>query len=199
MIPQMNSPCAVEVTKIWLELMNNSGIENWLNFSENQMMTDFNQGKITMVISDAFPNLQDSAYTFVPYSQNIHIGVESLVMNARSKHKNAAWLFMQWATSKDVLSNAAINYHVLNPGRASVWENPDFQETRSPKNNYLETFNTLIASDMKVQLTPQPLFFETTSQWAQALQDIYAGADIQQRLDELASSISEQLKYARLE
>lgn len=198
MIPQMNSPCAVEVTKIWLELIKSAGIENWNDYSENQMMTDFHQGKITMIIAKAFSNLENTAYA-APYDQHIHVGIESLAMNARSKHKDAAWLFMQWATGKDFLSSAATSHQGLNPVRASVWENPEFQETRSPESTYLETFNTLIASDMKVQFTPQPLFFETTSQWAKALQDIDAGADIQQRLDELVRSISEQLQYARLE
>ncbi len=49
---------------------------------------------------------------------------------------------------------------------------------------------------MKIQFTPQPLFFETTTEWAQALQDIYAGADAQERLDKLADSLTQQMKDA---
>ena len=82
--------------------------------------------------------------------------------------------------------------------RVSIWENPKFQETIKLYTNYYETFSTLMPN-MKVQFSPQPLFFETTAQWARVLQDIYAGADIQQRLDELVSSITKQLQYARLE
>jgi multiple sugar transport system substrate-binding protein len=199
MTPQMNSPCAIEVTKIWLELIKSNGAENWNASSEKQMLTDFNQGNVTMIISDSFLNSENTAYAPIPDGQHTHVGIESLAMNARSKNKDAAWLFMQWATGKEFLSSAAISYTMLNPVRVSIWENPEFQETLSPESNYLETFNTLIASDMKVQFTPQPLFFETTAQWAKALKDIYAGVDIQERLDELASSISEQLKYARFE
>ena len=192
MTPQMNSPCAIEVTKVWLELIK-------MYESKDQMLEDFNQGKIKMMITDTSLDLGNAIATPIFDGQHTHIGIESLAMNARSKHKDAAWLFMQWATGKDFLSDAAINYKVLNPVRASIWKKPDFQETIKRYPNYLETFNTLITGDMKVQFSPQPLFFETTTQWAQALQDIYAGADIQQRLDELASSITEQLKYARFE
>ncbi len=49
---------------------------------------------------------------------------------------------------------------------------------------------------MKIQFTPQPLFFETTTEWAQALQDIYAGQDAQTRLDSLVESLTEQLQDA---
>jgi multiple sugar transport system substrate-binding protein len=64
--------------------------------------------------------------------------------------------------------------------------------------DYLETFNTIAANDMKIQFTPQPLFFETTTEWAQALQDIYAGADTQERLDKLVADLTEQLQDAGL-
>ena len=62
--------------------------------------------------------------------------------------------------------------------------------------DYLKTFQTISSNDMKIQFTPQPLFFETTTEWAQALQDIYAGADAKERLDKLVESLTEQLKDA---
>jgi multiple sugar transport system substrate-binding protein len=40
------------------------------------------------------------------------------------------------------------------------------------------------------------LFFETTTEWAQALQDIYAGQDAKTRLDALVDSLTEQLQDA---
>jgi multiple sugar transport system substrate-binding protein len=47
---------------------------------------------------------------------------------------------------------------------------------------------------MRIQFTPSPIFFETTTEWAQALQDIYAGEDAQERLDSLVESLTEQLQ-----
>ncbi len=85
---------------------------------------------------------------------------------------------------------------MVNPVRASIWENADFQTKMGKQTNYLETFNTIMSNDAKIQFTPQPLFFETTTEWAQALQDIYAGADAQTRLDELVDSLTTQLQDA---
>ena len=62
--------------------------------------------------------------------------------------------------------------------------------------DYLKTFQAISAGDMRIQFTPQPLFFETTTEWAQALQDIYAGQDAQERLDKLVESLTQQLKDA---
>ena len=125
-----------------------------------------------------------------------NIWIWSLAMNAGSKKKDAAWLFMQWATGKDFLTTGAIEYNMVNPVRQSIWDNPDFQAKMAEQTDYLATFQTISANDMKIQFTPQPLFFETTTEWAQALQDIYAGQDAKERLDKLVASLTEQLKDA---
>ena len=71
---------------------------------------------------------------------------------------------------------------------------PDFQAKMDEQTGYFETFQTIMANDARIQFTPQPLFFETTTEWAQALQDIYAGADAQERLDELVDSLTTMLE-----
>ncbi|MEM6284058.1 MAG: sugar ABC transporter substrate-binding protein, partial [Chloroflexota bacterium] len=132
-----------------------------------------------------------------------NIWIWSLAMNAGSQNKDASWYLMQWATGKDFLTKGAVEYNMVNPVRASIWENEDFQAKMAEQTNYLETFNTIMANDAKIQFTPQPLFFETTTEWAQALQDIYAAvpdsgdidtAVVQERLDELVESLTEQLQ-----
>ena len=70
------------------------------------------------------------------------------------------------------------------------------EDKMAQQTDYLKTFQTISSNDMKIQFTPQPLFFETTTEWAQALQDIYAGADAKERLDKLVESLTEQLKDA---
>ena len=85
---------------------------------------------------------------------------------------------------------------MVNPVRKSIWANEEFQAKMAEQTDYLKTFETISANDMKIQFTPQPLFFESTTEWAQALQDIYAGADAQERLDKLAESLTQQMKDA---
>ncbi len=48
-------------------------------------------------------------------------------------------------------------------------------------------FETVIGSS-KIQFTPQKKFFDTTQNWAVALQDIYGGDDAASRLRSLAKT-----------
>lgn len=79
---------------------------------------------------------------------------------------------------------------MVNPVRASVVENPEFQEKMNSNLNYLDTFNAII-EDTTILFTPQPQFFDATTLWAGALQEIYGGADAKSTLDALVEEIME--------
>ena len=213
MQPQMNTPCAVEVTEKWIDMVRSAGPEAWTTYTWYQAGSDFGAGKAaTLFDADILGYFQNQPGTAAeevlgniawapgPRGPNgelrTNIWIWSLAMNAGSKKKDAAWLFMQWATGKDFLTTAAVDYSMVNPVRQSIWDNPDFQAKMAEQTDYLETFQTISANDMKIQFTPQPLFFETTTEWAQALQDIHAGQPAQERLDRLVASLTEQLKDA---
>ncbi len=213
MHPQMNSECAVEVTKKWIDMVKSAGPEAWTTYTWYQAGSDFGAGKsATMFDADIlgyFQNQPDTAAKEVlgnvawapgplgPDGQlKTNIWIWSLAMNAGSQKKDATWLFLQWATGKDFLTTGAVDYNMVNPVRKSVVDNADFQAKMAQQTDYLQTLNTIAANDMKIQFTPQPLFFETTTGWAQALQDIYAGQDAQTRLDALVESLTQQLQDA---
>jgi len=67
-------------------------------------------------------------------------------------------------------------------------ENPQFQEKMNSNLNYLDTFNAII-QDTKILFTPQPAFFDATTLWAGALQEIYGGAPAKETLDALVEEI----------
>ncbi|WP_156520198.1 extracellular solute-binding protein, partial [Rhodococcus sp. EPR-157] len=110
----------------------------------------------------------------------------SLAMNSMSKNKHAAWLFMQWATGKEAMSKAVQGGIYADPVRKSVFDGV-FKDQVADQAGYLETFETVI-DQSKIQFTPQKKFFDTTQNWASALQDIYGGDDAQSRLDGLAKT-----------
>jgi multiple sugar transport system substrate-binding protein len=213
MVPQMNSPCAVEVTEKWIDMVKSSGPEAWTTYTWYQAGADFQSGlAATMFDADIlgfFGNQENAAAPEVlgniawapgprgPEGQlNTNVWIWSLAMNAGSKKKDAAWLFMQWATGKDFLTTAVVEpqYTMVNPVRQSVIDNPAFQERMEFHTDYMSTLKTISEGDMRIHFTPSPIFFETTTEWAQALQDIYAGADAQTRLDALVKSLTEQLQ-----
>jgi multiple sugar transport system substrate-binding protein len=213
MVPQMNSECAIEVTEKWADMVRSAGPEAWTTYTWYQAGSDFGAGKAAMLfdadILGYFQNqpgtapegvLGNIAWAPGPLGPDgslaTNIWIWSLAMNAGSRNKDAAWLFMQWATGKDFLTTAAVDYTMVDPVRQSIWDNPDFQAKMAEQTGYFETYQTIFANDAKIQFTPQPLFFETTTEWAQALQDIYAGADTKERLDQLVESLTIQLEDA---
>jgi multiple sugar transport system substrate-binding protein len=107
-------------------------------------------------------------------------------MNAQSKNKHAAWLFIQWVTGKEALSKAVQGGIFADPVRKSVFDGV-FKQQLGGMPGYLEAFETVIGSS-KIQFTPQKKFFDTTEDWSVALQDIYGGASARSRLASLAKT-----------
>jgi multiple sugar transport system substrate-binding protein len=120
----------------------------------------------------------------------------SLGMNANSETKDAAWYFLQWTTGKDFLLKAVRGeFSLVDPVRKSVWADADFQKKLENFTDYYKTFQEIIPN-CKVYFTPQPMFFETTTEWAATLHEIYNGKDPQEALDVLADRLSKTLKRA---
>ena len=90
----------------------------------------------------------------------------------------------------------AVNKDMVDPVRQSVWS--DASLPAGPP-NYKQAFQ---ATQPKAQIyfTPEPLFFQVTTDWAATLQDIYAGpattASTKEALDKLASNINTKMQEA---
>src|SRR5690606_31340047 len=82
---------------------------------------------------------------------NTNVWIWSLAMNAGSKKKDAAWLFMQWATGKDFLTTAVVEpqYTMVNPVRQSIIDNPAFQERMEFHTDYMSTLQAISEGDMR--------------------------------------------------
>jgi multiple sugar transport system substrate-binding protein len=93
---------------------------------------------------------------------------------------------MQWATGKESLNKAVEGGTYADPVRKSVFDTT-FKRVAADQFGYLEAFETVIGSS-KIQFTPQKKFFDTTKDWAVALQDIYGGEDAASRLHSLAKT-----------
>jgi len=202
LVPQMNSPKAVEFTRKWIEMAKKSGPTSWTTYDYTNCSSDLGNGTAAMMYdadSASYPKNRRGAskmagnLAWYPgpagpggnYATNLWTW--SLAMNSASKQKLAAWLFIQWATGKEAMTKAArVNFP--DPVRASVLQTGAFRTSLSAFPGYLETLEKVIDST-KIQFTPQKKFFETTEDWAVALQDIYSGQDAKTRLDALAKSL----------
>lgn len=205
MRPQMNSECAVEMTEKWVEMLQAAGPEAWTTYTWYQAGSDFGAGKAAMLfdadILGYFQNAPEASaasgkIAWAPGPRGpdgtlkTNMWIWSLAMSSASKNKEAAWYFLQWATGKEHQTKGAVEYTMVDPVRTSIWENPDFQEAMSDHKNYFEAYQEIIPN-CYIWFTPQPKFFETTTEWAATLQDIYAGTvTAQEGLDALVEKLT---------
>lgn len=207
LVPLMNSEAAVKFTKTWADMAKNSGPSGWTGYEYPQCTQDLADGKAMMCYdadSATYPKWKGTAvagklgWHTGPAGPDGSLGTNlwtwSLAINAAAKteNKQAAWLFIQWATGKDALNKAATSGSFADPVRKSVFDGEFKKSIGTEYPGYLDTFEKVIPQT-KIQFTPQTKFFETTEDWATALQDIYGGADAKTRLDALASATADKV------
>ncbi len=122
----------------------------------------------------------------------------SLSMNSASTHKDAAWLFMQWVTSKETMIKTHLAGN-MNPVRKSAWDAPEvvklMQGWGETPGQYIQAAKTE-AEVATIRFPPHPELTRMLDRWAEAIQKSYFGqgdvktnlceaqADIQKMLDE---------------
>ena len=106
---------------------------------------------------------------------------------------------MQWASGTDHLLFGARKADMVNPVRTSVWKDPDFRERLSKSYpGYIEAYDATFPK-AQIYFTPQPLFFNVTTDWASALQRMVAKeVPVSDGLDQLAESTNRQMRQAGL-
>jgi len=210
----MNSASGKEVTRLWVKMIQQSGPKNWATYTWYQVGTDLGAGASAMIydadILGYFMNGKDNKegghlgfHAFAPNPQATeptpNVWIWSLAMNNFGKQKDAAWTFLQWASSTEHDLFGARKMDFVNPVRASVWKDDEFRQ-RIAKSypGYLEQFDKS-APGAKIYFTPQPLFSNLTTDWAATLQRMVANEiPVDDGLDQLAASIDKQLKQAGL-
>ncbi|WP_062492976.1 MULTISPECIES: ABC transporter substrate-binding protein [Paenibacillus] len=215
LVSKLDSPEAIEITKKFAELVKRAGPKDWTNYTWYQASSDLGAGKAAMAFdADIFAifqgsegasqeagNLGTAPPPIVKEGQPVGANewIWSIAMNQSSKKKDAAWLFMQYFTGKEHTLWGATQAKVFNPIRQSVWEDPDFLARISKFPGYYQTFRAVI-DNTSIKFTPQPEFFNTTTEWAAALQDIVTGqADAESRMKQLAKDINERVSRIRVQ
>lgn len=95
----------------------------------------------------------------------------SLGISSASQNKEAAWLFTQWATGKDVLEKA-IPLHNINPTRQSLANSETMKKYTADWGNYNEAWQEILAKYAKWRYMASPKFPEIGDRWALAVQEI---------------------------
>jgi len=198
----------------WVKMIQDSGPRDWATYTWYQVGTDIGAGASGMIydadILGYFFNGGDSAeagnlafHAFAPNpdaaAPTPNVWIWSLGMSEFSTQKEAAWLFMQWASGTEHGLFGAREMDFVNPVRQAVWDDEDFQaRIAASYPGYLEQYQAS-APGSKIYFTPQPLFFNLTTEWASMLQQMVGNeVPVDEGLDQLAESVNRQLRQAGL-
>jgi multiple sugar transport system substrate-binding protein len=190
MMPAVDSPEGIAATQMWVDIIQAGGPPDITDWQWYQVSQGFAAGNAAMVIDcDWFaaatyeqPDISqvagELAYAVTPPGpdgeQVQDIWFWSLGMNPASYKKDAAWLFMEWATSEPVMRRATINYNNWNPPRESVWNDPDVVELTSQWSNYREVVEAA-RPNSKVPHAVNPMVEAALDSWWGNVQDALLG------------------------
>jgi multiple sugar transport system substrate-binding protein len=189
LVSKVNSPESIEMNKFFVDLIKRGGSPQWSSSFWYTNQAELGAGKAAMQWdasnNSIQVNLQNMAekgnIAFAPSPTKkagdkvlSNFWIWSAAMNANSKNKEAAWLFLQYFTGKDFLEYASVTGNNMDPVRTSVWNSNGFKQKMASQEGYIDTFNKT-APNTTVLFTPQPAFFQTTYDWAETLQNMVAG------------------------
>lgn len=205
-----NSAEAVAATETWAQLMqytpNDIGTYGW-----EQAQSHFAAGNAIFLLdadhmSAFFEDPEKSqvvgkvGYALPPEGpagRASGIWLWSLGMNANSDAKAAAWYFIQWASSKDIMERT-VPFGNINPTRATVATSDTMNDYVADWGDYNEIWTEILDKYASWRWNPSTSFSEAGNRWALAVQEIYLGdRDAQEALEEAAADITEIMERAR--
>jgi multiple sugar transport system substrate-binding protein len=214
MVPQMNSPCAVEVTEKWIDMVKSAGPEAWTTYTWYQAGADFGVRASCHNVRRRHPGLlpEPGKRRGARSARQRRLGARPARTGRRAQHQRLDLVAGHERRLQEEGRGLALHavghgqglphhrrrrtaIHDGQPGAPVRYRQPRLPGTHGiPHRLHERRLQTISEGDMRIHFTPSPIFFETTTEWAQALQDIYAGADAQTRLDALVESLTEQLQ-----
>ncbi len=198
----------------FVKMIQDSGPKDWSTYTWYQVGTDLGAGASAMIfdadILGYFMNGGDNKMAgklaYSPFAANPdapaptpNIWIWSLAMSSYSVDKDATWYFMQWASGAEHAIFGATKMDFVNPVRKSVWADEIFRERLNKSYPGYVEMHDVSAPGASIKFTPQPLFFDVTTEWAATLQKMVAKeVPVDEGIDQLVESINKQLVEAGL-
>ena len=180
---------AITATEDFIKALQESGATDWTNRRWYELAMDFANGKYGLIVdSDHYVAYFEDAkyssmvgqfgYALPPTGptglMKPNLWTWSVVMNAKSQHKQEAWKFIEWASGKKFLTRSALEGN-MNPTRKSTWESPEFAELVRNWGDFATVGRELIEKHAKVLVTPATNYRKVADIWVRALLDSYLG------------------------
>lgn len=136
----LNTPEAAAATSMYVKLLTDCGPSGYASYTYLDALTDFEQGKSAHFIDSSgfMANMEDTenslvagktGYALMPAAAKgadpvPNVNHWMLSIGKQSQNKDAAWLFLEWATSKSVAKDVALTNG--STARTSIWQDKDF-------------------------------------------------------------------------
>ena len=198
------SPESVRATTDLLAALGDAGPTDWLDQRWYELAMDFGRGRYGLIVdSDHYvaffedPATSDLAggigYALPPVGpagkRQPNLWTWSVVMNSRARDRDAAWRFVEWATSAEFLYRSTFEGN-MNPTRRSIWDDERFRAHTASWGAFHDVARTLIEHEATVLVTPAPNYIAVATRWVAALLDAFAGrADVEEALVAAAADI----------
>ena len=183
------APESVHATGDFVAALRDAGPIDWPEQRWYELALDFARGSYGLLVdSDHYvayfedPAISalvgEIAYALPPLgptgSRRPNLWTWSVVMNTRTKNREAAWRFIEWATGPSFLLRSAFEGN-MNPTRASIWDDDRFRAHASGWGDFYDVARKLIERDAFVLVTPASNYLAIANRWVEALLDAYAG------------------------
>jgi multiple sugar transport system substrate-binding protein len=211
LVSQVNSPESIKMNEFWVDVIKRGGAPSWSRYTWYEAGADLGAGKAAMLFDADNNGVQQNwegasqeagniAWTVMPVAKvgdtpYSNYWTWAMAMNSASKNKDAAWYFLMYFTTKEFAEYASVVKNSVDPARTSVWNSEGFAKKMAKQEGYIDAFNKTIGSTT-ILFTPQPFFFETTTEWAATLQDIVAGQykSVKEGMDALKAKMDAALR-----
>ncbi|NJO17030.1 MAG: sugar ABC transporter substrate-binding protein [Thioploca sp.] len=193
--PIFNSPQAVKALEVYRDMVTGYGSPpDTLTLHFYDIRTRFKEGKLasTILASHFFSEINSANKSPIwdrwdaiptprgPVARATSPWAWAFAINAASSNKKAAWLFIQWITSKDT---ARLLTTGGAPARLSVWESDHYTKLNPP--GLVNAVKWIMEkSTLDLMQSGIPEFTETGLVASKAFSEIFYGAPVQQTLDQ---------------
>jgi multiple sugar transport system substrate-binding protein len=208
----VNSAESKEMNTLWVEMIQKAGPRNWATYTWYECAQDLGAGRCGMIydaniigfFENAPGNKESGNIGYAAFTPNpkmdhstSNVWIWSLGISSFSPNRDAAWYFVQWASGKNFGIYGGVKQQLVDPVRDTTWKDPAFK-SRLTQNfpGFYEAFEKSIP-DAQIYFTPQPLFFNVTTEWAAMLQRMVAKeVTVEQGLERLANHINSEMDSA---
>lgn len=140
--PTFTSPEAIEAARVFADMITNYSPDGAINFKFSDVVAAMQQGN-TAIIMEGAPlggRINDPekstvrgklGYAMVPQGpggRHPAFTGHGVALAADAQNPDAAWLFMQWALSREVTLKIALESNHVAVSRNSVWQDETFRE-----------------------------------------------------------------------